>query len=105
MMSRTRIPTVLVGVVLSAGLLSGCGGSTKTSDASFIPACVKKFGVPTSQCRCLQTKLVAAGQGNFDYTRNTAPPAVELALRAAGAACGFSAPPTNTGTGGTGTST
>jgi hypothetical protein len=104
MMVRTRIPAALVGVTLSAGLLSGCGSSTKVSDAGFIPACVKKFGVPTSQCRCLQQKLVAAGQGGFDYTANTAPPKVAVALHAAGQACGFSAPPTSTGTG-TGTST
>lgn len=102
-MVRARIPAGVVGVVLSGALLAGCGGSTKVSDSSFIGACVKRFGVSSSQCHCLQQKLVAAGKGNLDYTANTLPPADELALHAAGVACGFS-PPTPSG-GGTGTST
>ena len=97
-MMRARIPTALTGLVLSGALLAGCGSSTKVSDASFIPACVKKFGVSTGQCRCLQTKLEAAGQGGFDYTRNSAPPNIEAAIHGAGVACGFS-PPTPSGTG------
>lgn len=100
----TRLPAGLVGLICCGALLSACGGSsTNVSNGSFVSWCAKTSGGTSSECRCMQRKLVAGGDGGIDYTRNfnSLSTSQQLAVRGAATACGITSnlsPPSRQGT-------